>query len=299
MASTAPVLLRLLATSYSASAKAGQIVRDVMAKGDMGIIDKGKDDLQTLADTSAQRCIIAALSNSYPKATIIGEEGQSNIDDVPQDWIDVSPNEEILRQNCPKELASIREEDVTIWVDPLDGTKEYTEGLVDHVTVLIGMAVGDRPIGGIIHQPFFNNDGEKGRTIWGMKGVGMGGFTVAPPDPAKFIVTTSRSHSNTKVENALKILKADEVIRVGGAGYKVLLLLEGRAHAYVFPTPGCKRWDTCAPEALLNAVGGILSDTHGALYSYDKNIKDVVNAEGVLAAYNTEYHKRCVDALKE
>ncbi|KAF6216885.1 hypothetical protein GE061_001235, partial [Apolygus lucorum] len=171
--------------------------------------------------------------------------------------------------------------------------------LVDHVTVLIGMAVGERPVGGIIHQPFFNNDGEKGRTIWGMKGVGLGGFTAAPPDPQKFVVATSRSHSNTKVENALKILKADDVIRVGGAGYKVLLLLEGRAHAYVFPTPGMKRWDTCAPEAVLNAVGGVLTDAHGMLYSYHKDIEDVVNKEGVLAAYNVEYHKRCVDALKE
>ena len=36
----------------------------------------------------------------------------------------------------------------------------------------------------------------------------------------------------------------------------MLLLLEGRATAYVFASPGCKKWDTCAPEALLHAVGG-------------------------------------------
>ncbi|KAF6216873.1 hypothetical protein GE061_001223, partial [Apolygus lucorum] len=104
MASSTPVLLRLLATSYSASAKAGQIVRDVMANGDMGIVEKGKNDLQTLADTSAQRCIFAALAKNYPKATIIGEGGSIK-----------------YRRSC------IKEEDVTIWVDPLDGTKEYTE----------------------------------------------------------------------------------------------------------------------------------------------------------------------------
>ena len=34
-------------------------------------------------------------------------------------------------------------------------------------------------------------------------------------------------------------------------------------HAYVFASPGCKKWDTCAPEALLKAKGGTLTDMHG------------------------------------
>lgn len=33
--------------------------------------------------------------------------------------------------------------------------------------------------------------------------------------------------------------------------------MEGKAHAYVFASDGCKRWDTCAPEAILHAVGGL------------------------------------------
>ena len=39
-------------------------------------------------------------------------------------------------------------------------------------------------------------------------------------------------------QDALEILKADEVLKVGGAGHKVLLLMEGQAEAYVFPSPG-------------------------------------------------------------
>ena len=47
--------------------------------------------------------------------------------------------------------------------------------------------------------------------------------------------------------------------------------MEGKAHAYVFATPGCKKWDTAAPEAIINAAGGhltgkILSD-EGATYN--------------------------------
>ena len=54
-------------------------------------------------------------------------------------------------------------------------------------------------------------------------------------------------------------MKPTEVLKVGGSGHKVLLLIEGKAHAYVFPSPGCKKWDTCAPEAILHALGGKVS----------------------------------------
>ena len=64
---------------------------------------------------------------------------------------------------------------LVVWVDPLDGTKEFTEGLLDHVTVLIGLAWQGKSIGGVIHQPYFNyqNKGaELGRTTWGLIGLG-------------------------------------------------------------------------------------------------------------------------------
>ena len=51
-----------------------------------------------------------------------------------------------------------------------------------------------------------------------------------------------------------------------------MLLIEGKAHAYVFPSPGCKKWDTCAPEAVLHAMGGKLTDIHGNLYDYNKDV---------------------------
>ena len=54
-------------------------------------------------------------------------------------------------------------------------------------------------------------------------------------------------------------MQPDEVLRQGGAGNKVLRVIEGDAHAYVFASPGTKKWDTCAPEAILVAMGGRLT----------------------------------------
>lgn len=187
-------------------------------------------------------------------------------------------------------------------MDPLDGTREYTEGLVEHVTVLIGIAVGDQAIGGVIHQPFYNhntnNSPEIGRTLWGIVGVGYGGFQPQTAPEGRHIITTTRSHSNKLVIAALEALKPDEVVRVGGAGHKVLLLIEGKAHAYVFASAGCKRWDTCAPEAVLVSIGGKLTDVQGNVYSYRKDTP-LVNSAGVLGTGRNQDHGWYVHNMPE
>lgn len=214
----------------------------------MFILNQGKDDLQTEADRSAQRCIVASLSNQFPNVKIIGEEGTTDLRNIPSDWIVNECDQEFLAKKCPDNLKQINEQDLVIWVDPLDGTSEYTQGFLEHVTVLIGLSVCDQAVGGVIHQPYYKrneNDSEIGRTIWGLKGLGNGGFDTKTLDSSELIVTTTRSHSNELVQSALRALEPSEVIRVGGAGYKVLQLLEGKANAYVFASAGCKRWDTC------------------------------------------------------
>lgn len=40
MAQTAPLILRLLASSVTTANRAGKIIRDIMSKGDLGIVDK-------------------------------------------------------------------------------------------------------------------------------------------------------------------------------------------------------------------------------------------------------------------
>ncbi|XP_072929838.1 3'(2'),5'-bisphosphate nucleotidase 1 isoform X2 [Epargyreus clarus] len=302
MTANAPVIIKLLASSVSVAARAGKIVRDVMSKGELGIVEKGKDDYQTEADRSAQRCIIASLSAQFPKLNIIGEEDSlDNEADISSDWIVAEKDQEIMSLECPQNLNSIKEEDIVVWVDPLDGTSEYTQGFLEHVTVLIGISVNERPVAGVIHQPYYKTTvgGEKkiGRTIWGLQEVGVGGFTPAPP-PDSLIITTTRSHSNPTVEKALQAMNASQILRVGGAGYKVLQLLEGVASVYVFASSGCKKWDTCAPEAILNAAGGKLTDILGNFYKYGAS-ESRPNKTGVLAAVNSELHNQALSKIPQ
>uniref|UniRef100_A0A8C1GJZ6 3'(2'),5'-bisphosphate nucleotidase 1 n=1 Tax=Cyprinus carpio TaxID=7962 RepID=A0A8C1GJZ6_CYPCA len=309
MASRPAVLMRLMASAYAVAEKAGTIVRQVLQSGELGIVEKsGANDLQTLADRLVQKSICASLSKSFPKVTIIGEE-ELPAEAVEEDLIENGQSNLILQKSCPDQYASLKEEEVkrnrkrnmgimlitlVVWVDPLDGTKEYTEGLLDHVTVLIGIAYGGKAIAGVINQPFYNyqmgTGASLGRTLWGVLGLGAFGFQLQEVPDGKRIITTTRSHSNKLVIDTVQAMEPHDVIRVGGAGNKIIQLVEGKASAYVFASPGCKKWDTCAPEAILHAVGGKLTDMHGNAYTYDANVKHM-NSAGVLATLrNHEYY---------
>ncbi|AWP20255.1 putative 3'(2')-5'-bisphosphate nucleotidase 1 [Scophthalmus maximus] len=222
--SGSPVVMRLVASAYSVAEKAGAIVRKVLHSGDLGIVEKtGANDLQTLADRLAQQSICASLSRRFPKLTIIGEE-ELPAEETGEDLIENGQAEEILQKSCPAEYSGLKEEELVVWVDPLDGTKEYTEGLLDNVTVLIGIAYEGKAIAGVINQPFYNYQhgagAVLGRTMWGMPGLGAFGFQLQEVPGDRRIVTTTRSHSNKLVTDCVDAMEPHEVTRVGGAGNK-------------------------------------------------------------------------------
>ncbi|KAJ1369927.1 hypothetical protein KIN20_031537 [Parelaphostrongylus tenuis] len=191
---------------------------------------------------------------------------------------------------------------VVVWVDPLDGTSEVALAvknkdfaLLEQITVLIGIARRGRPIAGVIHQPFHKNTG---RTIWAIQGCGVHGIVPARAQQQRVVVTT-RSHLNQSVIDALNALKekglVDAVEKFGGAGYKVIKVLEGSA-AYVFASSGCKKWDTCAVEAVLNAAGGQLTDISGRYLCYDPTVQRN-NTGGVLASASWVNHQDYIRSI--
>ncbi|XP_078484836.1 3'(2'),5'-bisphosphate nucleotidase 1-like [Ciona intestinalis] len=280
------LILRVLAASVRIADKSATLVREIMSSGELGIVDKGgQKNLQTKADTSVEKLIRASLLSLFPKLNVIGEEDEAL--DATAD-AKAGFDDDVLNKSSPPEYSNLTEDQIVVWVDPLDGTAEFTEGLLDHVTILIGFAVNGEAIGGVINQPFYNyqagSQAKLGRTIWGLVGLGAFGWNRSEPPTGRRILITTRSHSNELVNLCLSSMSPTAVERQGGAGNKALRVIEGEADAYVFASPGCKKWDTCAPEAILRAVGGQLTDVHGSKIRYDKDIK-FPNTGGVIATY--------------
>ncbi|VDM53055.1 unnamed protein product [Angiostrongylus costaricensis] len=175
--------------------------------------------------------------------------------------------------------------DVQVYIDPLDATQEYTEGLTDYVTVMACVVVKDEPIFGAIFRPFSNE------IVVGVKGWGVmtssGGMIIPVnrKDTAKKVVV-SRSHAGD-VENLVRrsFGEAYEVESAGGSGYKVLRLLNGTAELYIHQT-AIKKWDTCAGDAILRSFGGAMLDLDGVPLRY---VTLMLKVSGLIASVRTPY----------
>ena len=49
-------------------------------------------------------------------------------DKIEEKWIVNSFDESVFKHKCPEEWVNVNDEDIVVWVDPLDGTSEYTQG---------------------------------------------------------------------------------------------------------------------------------------------------------------------------
>ena len=109
---------------------------------------------------------------------------------------------------------------------------------------------------------------------------------------ARLVVSAShRSDAIDQVKSALGI--ADEM-NIGSVGLKLGLIALAERDLYVNPSSRCKAWDTCGPEAILAAAGGIITDLGGAPLTYDQ--EDLQCRHGLVAS-NRHVHAEVIAKL--
>mmetsp|Transcript_4218 Transcript_4218/g.12889 ORF Transcript_4218/g.12889 Transcript_4218/m.12889 type:complete len:341 (+) Transcript_4218:1299-2321(+) len=282
----------LLSACIDAAQRAGEEIRKVWMSGDLQIKDKGGNDPMTVADIRAQQLIVGTLERIWPRLQIVGEE------DCATPATDIDLRRDLLPVSAlvPESLRAVPAQDVVIFIDPLDATKEFTLGRVEAVITLIGIAVCGVPAAGVMYQPFV----DEGRTMYGLCATGLlvgvtsptqSGANQTSPATAttvsdsssssspsssssssssttsELVAVSSLSHPSAQLSALLARLNADRNLPVGGCGHKVLKVMEGEANVYV-GTGGTKKWDTCAPSALLHCAGGRLTDLAGQPLRY-------------------------------
>lgn len=265
----------LLSVCLQTSFQAGNAIRQIQASGQLQTFQKGVDDPCTIADLTAQRIISSTLAHYFPTLTVIGEENIPLEPSMALTSLDLHAISDDMLGTASTEMNA---EDVTVWVDPLDGTQGFVEGNCRGVTTLIGIAYRGKPLFGLIHEPF----ADPADTYWG--GIGMGvrrtvaqgpllGVAVTPVTAPSYVLVTSSHHCNAADLAFLTSLQPAQITNASGCGYKALMVLNGQAALYVFPRPGQKKWDTCASEALVKALGGHISDMLGRGYEYHKTVQ--------------------------
>ncbi|XP_044150497.1 Golgi-resident adenosine 3',5'-bisphosphate 3'-phosphatase [Bufo gargarizans] len=258
-------LRELLAVAVRAAELGGVEVKAVRESNKLNENTKSKtregaDEKMTRGDLLSNRKMANLIKNSFPGVQVNSEEHLGDDDKEEIYWDRVIPSEikEIVKN--PKLVPS---DSITIWIDPLDATQEYTENLINYVTTMVCVAVNGKPVIGVIHKPF------TGYTAWAMVDGGSNTKRRASYNEKTPTIIVSRSHSGAVKEVTLQTFgNQTKIISAGGSGYKVLSLLDvtgtdqETADVYIHKTY-IKKWDICAGNAILSALGGHMTTLKG------------------------------------
>lgn len=303
-------LVELLSTCVDAAQRGCDEIRAVQERrsssgGQLASTRKVLDDPRsalTEADTAAQIAIIKGLRATWPGLRIIGEE---------EDEPEAGDTNALRRDICNLDPASSSSRGIaewkepidalTVFVDPVDGTREFVEGRLDAVQCLIGVSCRGRAVAGAIGLPF--PEGTRGvaqpSVVWGIAPPGaasgvrgtFGGVRDSKrvsvrlsPMTTEGCVCVTGDSKNESLAAARAAVGAAAEVMIGGAGNKILAVADGRADVAIMHF-GTSLWDTCAPEAVLRASGGKVTDLFGAplVHSADRPCGGLLNDLGVLA----------------
>ena len=299
----------LLSVSIELAEKAGvQVVKiressavdfDQMSKGKT---KEGKDEFVTAGDYQSHEIITSGLRAGWQNLRYQSEETDKKI---VQSKVPDKHNLEV--EKIKRRDEEVRLSEVTVWIDPLDATQEYTEGKTDHtllkyVTVMVCIVVKDSPVAGVIYQAF------EDKTYWAWVSHGVSGSVSellnnreknqqSLRKGTKIVI--SRSHSGDARQFISKVFPntTDSMVFVdeaAGSGYKVLEVLKGTDDVY-FHLTLIKKWDLCAGNALLNAVKGAMTTRNGENIDYSPE-GDPKNEHGIIASLHN--HELFLDKLK-
>jgi len=241
----------------------------------------------TEADEAAQRAIIGSLRAEWgEELTIVGEEDSGDFEELLA-GMTFDPLDRDRFEDDIGETEGIDSSRIKLFVDPLDGTREFVEGRLENCQVLVGIAIDGEAVAGAIGMPFPDGTLETDSTlIYGLDGMGtgvVGSILTRGPWPLERNVDGvkyPRPHiatgdSSVPVmeacrKGAIHAIGGSNVI-YGGAGNKILATALGEVACSIQHTVG-GAWDLCAPEAILKAMGGRMTNLFGeeiAIYRDD------------------------------
>jgi 3'-phosphoadenosine 5'-phosphosulfate (PAPS) 3'-phosphatase len=320
----------LLSTCVDACQKGCIEIRKVQASREQGrdnvdasVVFKDVNDPRsalTAADNLSQKMIVGSLRSHWGKhLRIVGEEdGDEELAKEISRMIGENAFAKLdttLFDDDLVETADIDPSEITIYVDPLDGTREFVEGRLENCQVLIGVAIGGEAVAGAIGIPFPSGNLTDDETIvYGLAdfGTGVRGTLlrrgpyplekhidgIKYPRPHHATGDSSAAVMEASRKAAIKRFGGSNVI-YGGAGNKILAAALGEVTCSIQHMVGGP-WDLCAPEAILKGMGGRMTDLFGNEIDIYRNDHPRCNERGYIASppgAESMFHEALVSAL--
>jgi myo-inositol-1(or 4)-monophosphatase len=230
---------RELEVALKAARDAGAVLRRHYA-GDRRSWEKSEDNPVTLADLESDRAIEAVLRAGFPEDAILSEETKSD----------------------PTRTRQSR-----VWiVDPMDGTKEFTQKIPEFAAS-IALAVDGEPVLGVILNPVTDV------AVWATRGDGTwrDGTRVSVSScralDAAVVIASRTEISRRQFEPYEGWFK--EIRPVGSIAWKLACVACGDGDLNISVAPK-NEWDVCAGDVLVREAGGAYLAFDGSRRTYNQ-----------------------------
>jgi len=276
------------------------------------------DDIRTLSWQAADILLYYSklLENSDSKKNII----KNNNEDDPVTLADLKVNEIIIKRinekykNIDWEILS--EENVKIsskifdsaadwiWVlDPLDGTKDFIQGTGNYAMHL-ALNFRQKPYIGFVLIPDQNQLWiTNGKKTWceNRDGSKFEPSLLKNKNLQEMTLVTSKNHGNETLRNLIQKINFCKVEIMGSIGCKIASIVRGDSDIYIcLSLPGKsspKDWDFAAPESILKAAGGAITNLDNQALTYGKSSFDQGGV--IVATGNKSTHESiCLEIKK-
>ena len=258
-----------------------RIIKDKNLKSNI-INSTNKEDPVTLADLKVNEMIIKKINKKYENVSweILSEENvklESHSSNINADWL---------------------------WVlDPLDGTKDFIQGTGNYAMHL-ALNYKQKPYLGVVLIPEKNELWiSNGDICWGERRDGS--MVKTNTSKHKLLhemnIVTSKNHRNQTLNKLIDKINFKKVIFMGSIGCKIASIIKGESDIYIslsLPDQSSpKDWDFAAPEAILKAAGGAVTNIENEELSYNQT--NFEQRGIIIASNNKEIHKELCLQLKE
>jgi myo-inositol-1(or 4)-monophosphatase len=242
------------ATAERAGREAGSIIMGLY-KGKFDVHEKGKNNPVTTADLAANARIREIICGTFPADGWLSEEDKDN----------------------SQRLQSSR-----VWViDPIDGTKEFIEG-VPQFAVSIAFVVDGRPKVAVVYNPaeerFYSAAAGQGAFL-----NGQSARVTSRREMKGALLLVSRSEPQRKFQVFVDLC---EIKPIGSIAYRLAKVAGGDGDG-TLTFRSIHEWDICAGVLMVEEAGGAVVDGNGNQLMFNR---PEIRHRGVVAANETLTH---------
>lgn len=212
------------------------------------------EDLAARLAETAGKLLMALRESGTVEGRALGDAGDVTANAYLMSALSaLRPEDAILSEERVDDLSRLGKRRVWI-VDPLDGTREYSEGREDWA-VHVALSIDGRPAVGAVALP------AQGRLL----------RSDQPPPPVsrpeRPRILVSRTRPPAECEQLAQALGA-ELTPMGSAGAKAMAVLLGQGDIYLH-TGGQHQWDNAAPVAVALGAGMVATRVDGSPCAYN------------------------------